>query len=124
VPWWVVGYLCVLVGLSAGGIVDDARDRRPRWWLAMACLSACASVVLVLRYWEAIAVPDSPLSLLGLLAFAVAFDGASASSDLRAGDDGSGSAAGEAAYTRAGVALAMLILLPAYVWGLLAVLAT
>lgn len=123
-PWWVVLYLVVLALLSLAGLVDDARDRRPAWWLGLALSSAVASVALVLAYWEVL--PTSPPALLfALLVVAVGFDAWSAVRDLRAdaaAPDPELNPAASVGTRLLGVGLGLLLLLPAWGWGLLAAL--
>jgi len=121
-PWWVLLYLFVLLALCVGGLVDDVRDRRPAWWLLLAVLSGVASLVLVLAYWGALPAPPSPLLIAGFLAVALVYDTWSAWRDLRAAHDPSVASPTNPVFTRVGVALAELVMLPAYVWGVLAVM--
>ena len=61
--WWIIGYLGLFVVLSAGGLWDDYRDRRPAWFLACAVLSNLTVIYLFVAFWQ-----PSLRSLLGLVA--------------------------------------------------------
>ena len=118
-PWWVIAYLALVALLSAGGLVDDVRDRRPWWYLATGLVSALVSVLLVLAYWlrELEDLPGVAVALL--LVYAVAWDGWSARNDVvqaRSDPEISGPT------VRRGVWIAAFVMVPAYVFGLLAAL--
>jgi hypothetical protein len=61
--WWIIGYLGLFGVLSAGGLWDDYRDRRPAWFLACAVLSNLTVIYLFVAFWQ----PSLRLSL-GLVA--------------------------------------------------------
>lgn len=49
---WIQLYLAVFVVLSIAGILDDYRDRRPFWFLALSVLSNIIIVLLFIAYWN------------------------------------------------------------------------
>jgi hypothetical protein len=51
-PWWVISYLALFGALSAGGVWDDYRDRRPAWFLACAVLSNLIVIYLFVALWQ------------------------------------------------------------------------
>jgi hypothetical protein len=61
--WWIVSYLGLFGVLSAGGVWDDYRDRRPAWFLACAVLSNLTVIYLFVAFWQPFL-----RSLLGLVA--------------------------------------------------------
>lgn len=65
--WWIVIYLGLFGVLSAGGMWDDYRDRRPAWFLACALISNLTVIYLFVAFWQ----PSlrSPLGLVAPMAF-------------------------------------------------------
>lgn len=66
-PWWIIIYLVLFSVLSAGGLWDDYRDRRPAWFLACAVASNLTVVYLFVAFWQPS--PRSPLGLVAPVAF-------------------------------------------------------
>jgi len=49
---WIQLYLAVFIVFSIAGILDDFRERRPFWFLALAGLSNIIIVLLFIAYWN------------------------------------------------------------------------
>jgi len=65
--WWIIIYLGLFGVLSAAGLWDDYRDRRPAWFLACAVASNLTVGYLFVAFWQ----PSlrSPMGLVAPVAF-------------------------------------------------------
>jgi hypothetical protein len=50
--WWIISYLGLFGLLSAGGVWDDYRDRRPASFLACAGLFNLTVIYLFVAFWQ------------------------------------------------------------------------
>lgn len=68
--WWFGIYLGLYAVLSAAGLRDDYRDRRPAWFLASAIASNLTVAFFFIAFWQ----PSfcAPLGLAAPLAFIAA----------------------------------------------------
>ena len=65
--WWIVIYFGLFGVLSAGGLWDDYRDRRPAWFLACAFASNLTVAYLFVAFWQPAL--RSPLGVVAPVAF-------------------------------------------------------
>lgn len=68
--WWIAIYLGLFAVLSAGGLWDDYRDRRPPWVLVCAAGSNLTLVYLFVAFWQASL--RTPLGSVAPLAYVAA----------------------------------------------------
>ncbi|MEZ6065614.1 MAG: hypothetical protein R3B90_07850 [Planctomycetaceae bacterium] len=50
--WWTIGYLVLFGLLAVAGLWDDARNRRPAWFLGCAVVSNVTVIYLFVAFWQ------------------------------------------------------------------------